>query len=961
MGPGRAAGGRRPPRLADDRRRACSRRLDDLEAFAEQVARRRAAPTPSCSAWAARRWRPRSSASSFGDADGLLRLHVLDSTDAGAVRDVEARDRPRRRRCSSSPRSPAGRSRRSSLFQHFWERPAATARSSSRSPTPARRSRSSPTERGFRRVVPQRPRHRRALQRAVVLRARARGAHGRRRRGAARAARRSPRRRCRAYDTAQDNSGLWLGVRARRARAARPRQADVRRRRRRCASFGLWVEQLVAESTGKHGKGILPVADEPLGAPEAYGDDRVFVHLRDARAPDADDDGASRALADAGHPVLTLRARRARPTSGGSSSSPSSPPRSPAGCSGINPFDQPNVQEAKDNTKRGPRRRRRADDRRRPTTTRCARCSTAGPPAYVAIHGLRRAARGRSTRRSPSCAPRSATRTRATTTFGYGPRYLHSTGQLHKGGPPTGRFLQLVARGRAGRRDPGRGRSPSRRSSARRPTATCATLRAHGLPAERVTLAAATRGALRALTDRSRRACADADRLRRPRPMGGNMVAPHPARLRPRGRRLRPRRGGGREGRRSTARAAPSSLEDLVAEARARRGSCGSWSPPATPTQEHRRRARRAARARATRSSTAATRSGPTTGAAPRRCAKQGIALRRRRHERRRLGPGGRLLHDGRRARRRRSSASRRSSTCSPRRPTEEHGPRLGPHRARPAPGHYVKMVHNGIEYGMMQAYAEGFDLFDKSRVRPRQREDRPPVDAGLGRALVAVRAGRARVRAGGQRPRRASSALHRRLRRGPLDDRGRDRQGRPDAGHHRRRCTRASTSRGNGDFTGRRCSPRCARSSAATRRSEGRTDDGDAPRRPTEPSNPLAEGLERLPGPPDDARHLRRDRRPRAAQAAAGALQPRPRGRAARALQPRRRLAQRDDRRGVPRAGARGDPRVLAPRRPTRRCSTSCSSDVALRRRARSTTTTVYDAPRARRSTRSTRRPASR
>ena len=70
------------------------------------------------------------------------------------------------------------------------------------------------------------------------------------------------------------------------------------------SSFGLWVEQLIAESTGKEGKGTLPVADEPLGAPESYGDDRVFVYLKDKH------DGGLEAmteLAKAGHPVVTTQ------------------------------------------------------------------------------------------------------------------------------------------------------------------------------------------------------------------------------------------------------------------------------------------------------------------------------------------------------------------------------------------------------------------------------------------------------------------------------------------------------------------------------------------------------------------------------------------------------------------------------------------------------------------------------
>ncbi len=115
--------------------------------------------------------------------------------------------------------------------------------------------------------------------------------------------------------------------------------------------LGLWLEQLVAESTGKHGTGILPVADEPLGEPAVYGDDRVFAYLPDVNAPDAELERKMQALAEAGHPVFTI------PTAG------------PADLGRvfllaelavavvgwglqINPFDQPNVQQAKDATNR---------------------------------------------------------------------------------------------------------------------------------------------------------------------------------------------------------------------------------------------------------------------------------------------------------------------------------------------------------------------------------------------------------------------------------------------------------------------------------------------------------------------------------------------------------------------------------------------------------------------------------
>ena len=124
----------------------------------------------------------------------------------------------------------------------------------------------------------------------------------------------------------------------------------------------------------------------------------------------------------------------------------------------------------------------------------------------------------------------------------------------------------------------------------------------------------------------------------------------------------------------------------------------------------------------------------------------------------------------------------------------------------------------------------------------------------------------------------------------------------------------------------------------------------------PAPADNPLVEGLERAPGPPDDARDLRGHRRPVQPQAPAGDLQPRPRGRAARALQPHRRLAQRDVRRGVPRAGARPRSSSSPGASPTPRCSRPCSASCATSR-GPSTTTASSSACR-RPSTSSTARP---
>jgi glucose-6-phosphate isomerase len=207
-------------------------------------------------------------------------------------------------------------------------------------------------------------------------------------------------------------------------------------------SFGLWAEQLLAESTGKNGVGLVPVAGEPLGDPDVYGDDRVFVHLR---AAGGGADGALAALADAGHPVLVLEL--ADPHDLGGEFFRWEVATAAAGALlRINPFDQPNVQEAKDLTARvladweRDRALPPADAESVEDVLRAAE-----PGSYVAIlayvdpGGADEAAftRVRAALRD---------RFRVATTFGYGPRYLHSTGQLHKGGPPTGCFLQVVDR-----------------------------------------------------------------------------------------------------------------------------------------------------------------------------------------------------------------------------------------------------------------------------------------------------------------------------------------------------------------------------------------------------------------------------------------------------------------------------------------------------------------------------------
>jgi glucose-6-phosphate isomerase len=250
-------------------------------------------------------------------------------------------------------------------------------------------------------------------------------------------------------------------------------------------SFGLWAEQLVAESTGKHGRGIVPVAEEPLGDPEVYGDDRVFVYLRNPeRADERLDQGIER-LTAAGHTTITLGAGGLDALGGVFFGSEFA--IAVAGWAlEINPFDQPNVQEAKDATKKV---LESGSIPEFPTATDeelQTLLGDANPPHYVAVMGYL----------PPSEALddaigelRAAIRaaTGAAVTYGYGPRFLHSTGQLHKGGAPIGRFLQLVADPQSDIEIPGESYSFGKLIAAQA-AGDLQTLRSHELPAQRVKL-----------------------------------------------------------------------------------------------------------------------------------------------------------------------------------------------------------------------------------------------------------------------------------------------------------------------------------------------------------------------------------------------------------------------------------------------------------------------------------------
>jgi glucose-6-phosphate isomerase len=307
---------------------------------------------------------------------------------------------------------------------------------------------------------------------------------------------------CQHYDSSKSNSGLWLGV-ALGELALHRRDKLTFAVAEPIGSFGLWAEQLVAESTGKEGKGILPVAGEPVGPPDVYGDDRVFVHLQQKDAPEAGFATEMAELAKTDHPTFTLDVEG--PEDLGRIFFFAEFATAVAGwVLGINPFDQPNVQEAKDNTGKVleqfdaegslPEEPNADDEGLR------ALLRNAAPPHYVAIMAYVQPS-DRFDRAVEALRVAIRDATKVTTTFGYGPRFLHSTGQFHKGGPKTGVFLQLVHDGPDDVEIPGAGYTFGTLKNAQA-TGDLQTLRTHGLPAERIRLEGDPVEALEALTEK---------------------------------------------------------------------------------------------------------------------------------------------------------------------------------------------------------------------------------------------------------------------------------------------------------------------------------------------------------------------------------------------------------------------------------------------------------------------------
>jgi transaldolase/glucose-6-phosphate isomerase len=213
------------------------------------------------------------------------------------------------------------------------------------------------------------------------------------------------------------------------------------------APFADWIEQLIAESTGKGGTGILPVVGEPLGPPDVYGEDRVFVDLL---LPDDDArDHALAVLERAGHPVVRL-ALRDLADLGAQVMVWELATAVAAARLGVNPFDQPDVEAAKARAAAVVEAFRAGGEGSASPAVPPSADALAGflgepaPGGYVALQAFVTPSEAAS---DALLALRLALRDRqhVATTAGYGPRFLHSTGQLHKGDGGRGLFVQLVS------------------------------------------------------------------------------------------------------------------------------------------------------------------------------------------------------------------------------------------------------------------------------------------------------------------------------------------------------------------------------------------------------------------------------------------------------------------------------------------------------------------------------------
>jgi len=277
---------------------------------------------------------------------------------------------------------------------------------------------------------------------------------------------------CAACVPAADNPGLALGAiigacaTSGRDKLTLITSAGIR-------DFGAWLEQLLAESTGKHGKGVIPVDREPLGTPDVYGTDRLFVYLRLASEHDDDQDAKVKALEDAGHPVVRIPVEQVYEL-GGEFFRWEFATAVAGSIIGIDPFDQPDVEDAKVAAReltdayektgwlpdqepfyQGEGFELFADERNVREIHKAdhqdgsfdgflsAHLSRVNPDDYVALLAYVPMTREHEWLLGEM---RGLIRDhlRVATCVGFGPRFQHSTGQVYKGGPNSGVFLQIT-------------------------------------------------------------------------------------------------------------------------------------------------------------------------------------------------------------------------------------------------------------------------------------------------------------------------------------------------------------------------------------------------------------------------------------------------------------------------------------------------------------------------------------
>ncbi|MBZ5498814.1 MAG: bifunctional transaldolase/phosoglucose isomerase [Acidobacteriia bacterium] len=240
---------------------------------------------------------------------------------------------------------------------------------------------------------------------------------------------------------------------------------------RSVSRFGAWAEQLLAESTGKDGRGLIPIDGEELGKPEDYGQDRTFIFMRLKDETDQKTERKLQTLEAAGHPLVRIELRD-RLALGAEFMRWEVATAAAGAVLGIDPFDEPNVAESKKNTTDLLQEWKQkgtfaegspiiGDDRLNVYCAGGARwlfegsrnsmanfvnafLGLARSPDYVALLAYFLSTSGRD-KRLDALRLHVRNRARVATTLGYGPRYLHSTGQLHKGGPDRGVFVLLTA------------------------------------------------------------------------------------------------------------------------------------------------------------------------------------------------------------------------------------------------------------------------------------------------------------------------------------------------------------------------------------------------------------------------------------------------------------------------------------------------------------------------------------